>query len=102
GSFEERGGRGERFAGRRPRGDVRPREDQTPVAHAAGAREGVAAIPGREPQRHADFITWQPPEEEGDDEPILGADEPRRPESARRDQPDARRAEARPPREPRE
>ncbi len=23
-------------------------------------------------QRHADFATWQPPEEEGDDEPILG------------------------------
>jgi len=24
------------------------------------------------PQRHADFITWQPPEEENDDEPIFG------------------------------
>lgn len=26
----------------------------------------------RQPVRHADFATWQPPEEEGDDQPILG------------------------------
>jgi ATP-dependent RNA helicase DeaD len=28
--------------------------------------------PARAPVRHADFATWQPPEEEGDDQPILG------------------------------
>lgn len=30
------------------------------------------ATPARQPVRHADFATWQPPEEEGDDQPILG------------------------------
>lgn len=34
------------------------------------------APPARQPVRHADFATWQPPEEEGDDQPILG-DDPR-------------------------
>jgi len=34
------------------------------------------AAPARQPVRHADFATWQPPEEEGDDQPILG-DDPR-------------------------
>jgi hypothetical protein len=44
------------------------------VSAAEGSREGIPGLPGRTPQRHADFITWQPPEEEGDDEPILGDD----------------------------
>ncbi len=30
------------------------------------------ATPAKTPVRHADFATWQPPEEPGDDQPILG------------------------------
>lgn len=41
-----------------------------PVSAADGSREGD---PNAAPTRHADFTTWQPPEEEGDDEPILGS-----------------------------
>lgn len=97
----EESGRGERrprpnLDARRGRGEGRgrPREEFTPVAAAEGSREG-AADPQRSPQRHADFITWQPPEEEGDDEPILGAEEvrvelPRRPDRER-SRPDSRR-----------
>jgi ATP-dependent RNA helicase DeaD len=40
-----------------------------PVSAATGSLEGSS----RNPRRHADFSTWQPPEEEGDDEPILSA-----------------------------
>jgi ATP-dependent RNA helicase DeaD len=39
------------------------------VSHASGTHEGVPD--GSVPRRHADFSTWQPPAEEGDDEPIL-------------------------------
>ncbi|WP_234023873.1 DEAD/DEAH box helicase [Sorangium cellulosum] len=39
-------------------------------AGAAGKPQGAAASPPF--ARHADFTMWQPPEEEGDDEPILG------------------------------
>jgi ATP-dependent RNA helicase DeaD len=46
---------------RRPR-----REDHVPVSAAQGSHEGHAD-PRHPPQRHADFTTWQPPEEEGDD-----------------------------------
>ena len=42
------------------------------------------------PSKHSDFVTWQPPEEEGDDEPILGyEDSP----AARTRQPDRPRSE---------
>src|SRR5262249_39089719 len=64
----ERGARPNEPARRR---EGRGRDDHTPVSAAEGTREGIPA-PLRAPQRHADFITWQPPEEEGDDEPILG------------------------------
>jgi ATP-dependent RNA helicase DeaD len=49
---------------RRPRrdDDRRPRRGDEPAAPRA---------PGQRPQRHADFVTWQPPEEEGDDQPIF-------------------------------
>jgi ATP-dependent RNA helicase DeaD len=60
-----RGGEGRGAPGPRLRSQAAP-----PVSAAAGSREGVAGAP----QRHADFSTWQPPEEEGDDEPIFGAD----------------------------
>ncbi|WP_437960797.1 DEAD/DEAH box helicase [Sorangium sp. So ce119] len=40
------------------------------VAGAPGRAHGGA--PGQPFSRHADFTMWQPPEEEGDDEPILG------------------------------
>jgi ATP-dependent RNA helicase DeaD len=40
-----------------------------PQVHARGPREDEPLT------RHADFTTWQPPEEEGDDEPILSEPE---------------------------
>ncbi|XXV10162.1 DEAD/DEAH box helicase [Sorangium sp. So ce1335] len=40
------------------------------VAGAPARAQGGA--PGQPFSRHADFTMWQPPEEEGDDEPILG------------------------------
>ena len=56
----------------RPEPPRRPRrEDYLPVSAAEGSHEGQAD-PRHPPQRHADFTTWQPPAEEGDDEPILG------------------------------
>ncbi len=58
---------------RRPR-----REDHVPVSAAKGTLEGTSD-PQNVPQRHADFTTWQPAAEEGDDEPILGAGEERLP-----------------------
>lgn len=42
------------------------------VPVAGGAPLPPPATPARQPVRHADFATWQPPEEEGDDQPILG------------------------------
>jgi ATP-dependent RNA helicase DeaD len=47
-----------------------------PVSAAGGtfpAPAEAGAGPRETPHRHADFSTWQPPEEEGDDEPILAA-----------------------------
>lgn len=49
------------YTGRASRG---PSEHRAP-SRAADARPAPALV------RHADFVTWQPPEEEGDDEPIL-------------------------------
>ncbi|APR77154.1 DEAD-box ATP-dependent RNA helicase CshA [Minicystis rosea] len=65
----ERGprGRGRDRGERRGRG----REEHVPVSAAQGTHEGD---PSAVPTRHADFTTWQPPEEEGDDEPILGSE----------------------------
>ncbi len=60
--------------GSRRREGGRGRSAHTPVSAADGSHEGVIAATGRVPQRHADFSTWQPPEEEGDDQPILGED----------------------------
>ncbi|MEO5729592.1 MAG: DbpA RNA binding domain-containing protein, partial [Byssovorax sp.] len=45
-------------------------EDHVPVSAADGTLEGVTRSSA--PQRHAEFITWQPAAEEGDDDPILG------------------------------
>lgn len=46
-----------------PEGGPPPHAARVPPAR----REGTPP-----PLRHADFATWQPPEEEGDDEPIFG------------------------------
>ncbi|EYF01626.1 DEAD/DEAH box helicase [Chondromyces apiculatus] len=66
---------------RRDRGEARSDESGAPsgrgalpTASPSGARR--ASQRSESPQerpltRHADFVTWQPPEEEGDDEPIL-------------------------------
>jgi ATP-dependent RNA helicase DeaD len=86
GREEERGDRRGRggFDARRGRGDGRGRgrgdgrEDYTPVSAAEGIREVSPEARRGPPQRHADFTSWQPPAEEGDDEPILGSDDPRR------------------------
>jgi ATP-dependent RNA helicase DeaD len=47
-----------------------------PVSAAGGTFPGPAegGAPRETPHRHADFSTWQPPEEEGDDEPILATE----------------------------
>jgi ATP-dependent RNA helicase DeaD len=70
--------------GGRKREDVRLREGtgetgERGATHPRHARPALdrrpPVSPGRGPApmiRHADFATWQPPEEEGDDEPILG------------------------------
>lgn len=74
--------RGEGAPGRGPAERLRDRPGTATLlsARRGPAAAGVAAAPGR-PQggapgqpfsRHADFTMWQPPEEEGDDEPILG------------------------------
>ncbi len=57
----------ERGRRREPR---RINEDHVPVSAADGTLEGVTRASA--PQRHAEFITWQPAAEEGDDDPILG------------------------------
>lgn len=69
--FGDGGGRRQHDAGAAPRAPAPPAEERLPVTAAGGTREGTAG--SARPQRHADFSTWQPPEEEGDDEPILGA-----------------------------
>jgi ATP-dependent RNA helicase DeaD len=101
---------------RRPRGEGRRGEDRpvtgtaaTGAATATPTQDETARARGasRPFARHADFVTWQPPEEEGDDEPILAkaaaarggepgaAEAPREPRERRERQP-------REPREPRE
>ncbi|MFT3763936.1 MAG: helicase-related protein [Minicystis sp.] len=94
GGFEGREGargEGERGRGRgRDRGpDARRprREDHVPVSAAQGTHEGN---PTAVPTRHADFTTWQPPEEEGDDEPILGSEREGRAARRRQQQAEAR------------
>ena len=62
------------------RREPRRNEDHVPVSAAAGTLEGVTR--NSTPQRHAEFITWQPAEEEGDDEPILGDEARERPRSS--------------------
>ncbi|MEZ4297817.1 MAG: DbpA RNA binding domain-containing protein [Polyangiaceae bacterium] len=57
-----RGPRGDFSEGARDRAASRPLDRARPVGEP-GAKAFV---------RHADFTTWQPPEEEGDDEPIWG------------------------------
>jgi len=81
---EEREGRGDRERrGGRSRRDNRPEmprpgrgplaEDVQPVTGADPLPPPKAtAVRAPTPVRHADFTSWQPPEEEGDDEPILG------------------------------
>ncbi|AUX32450.1 hypothetical protein SOCE836_045900 [Sorangium cellulosum] len=72
--------RGEGAPGRGPAERLRERPGTATLlsARRGPAAAGVAAAPGRggaqgQPfSRHADFTMWQPPEEEGDDEPILG------------------------------
>jgi ATP-dependent RNA helicase DeaD len=81
----ERGGqRGRgRDRGPAPGPDARRgRGDHVPVSAAMGSLEGDS---NAAPTRHADFTSWQPAAEEGDDEPILGseAQAPRRPHEAR-------------------
>ncbi|WP_438020665.1 DEAD/DEAH box helicase [Sorangium sp. So ce315] len=43
-----------------------------PAASGVAGAPARAHAPGQPFSRHADFTMWQPPEEEGDDEPILG------------------------------
>jgi ATP-dependent RNA helicase DeaD len=62
------------------RREPRRNEDHVPVSAADGTLEGVTR--NSTPQRHAEFITWQPAEEEGDDEPILGDEARERPRSS--------------------
>ncbi len=74
---EERGERRERRDERpaeRPEGRVAPEPRGSHEARAPRDHEKRPAPPKgpRAGQRHADFATWQPPEEEGDDQPILG------------------------------
>src|SRR4029079_18309067 len=66
------------------------RDEHTPVSAAEGSREGVThpSRAGGGSQRHADLITWQPPEEEGDDEPILGEEKQEPPRRADRERND--------------
>jgi ATP-dependent RNA helicase DeaD len=61
----------------RRREQPRRNEDHVPVSAADGTLEGVARASA--PQRHAEFITWQPAAEEGDDDPILGDEARERP-----------------------
>jgi ATP-dependent RNA helicase DeaD len=61
----------------RRREQPRRNEDHVPVSAADGTLEGVAR--NSTPQRHAEFITWQPAAEEGDDDPILGDEARERP-----------------------
>jgi ATP-dependent RNA helicase DeaD len=75
--------------GRRERGDRRRDErgsHRDAVAHASGTHAGNAPPPPADARsrrsRPADLVSWQPPEEEGDDEPILGADDPPTPRRA--------------------
>ncbi|XXX81934.1 DEAD/DEAH box helicase [Sorangium sp. So ce134] len=72
--------RGEGAPGRGPE-RLRDRSGSATLlsARRGPAAAGVAApvrphggAPGQPFSRHADFTMWQPPEEEGDDEPILG------------------------------
>ena len=62
----------------RRREQPRRNEDHVPVSAADGTLEGVARTTA--PQRHAEFITWQPAAEEGDDDPILGDEARERPQ----------------------
>ncbi|WP_437785931.1 DEAD/DEAH box helicase [Sorangium sp. So ce1097] len=72
--------RGEGAPGRGPAERLRERPGAATLlsARRGPAASGVAGAPARahapgQPfSRHADFTMWQPPEEEGDDEPILG------------------------------
>ena len=64
----------------RRREQPRRNEDHVPVSAADGTLEGVARTSN--PQRHAEFITWQPAAEEGDDDPILGNEARERPRGA--------------------
>ncbi|MGK3994026.1 DEAD/DEAH box helicase [Sorangium sp. So ce1024] len=72
--------RGEGAPGRGPGERLRERPGAATLlsARRGPAASGVAGAPARahapgQPfSRHADFTMWQPPEEEGDDEPILG------------------------------
>ncbi|WP_437593840.1 DEAD/DEAH box helicase [Sorangium sp. So ce1000] len=72
--------RGEGAPGRGPTERLRDRPGAATLLSARRGPSAAGSAPGR-PQggapgqpfsRHADFTMWQPPEEEGDDEPILG------------------------------
>jgi ATP-dependent RNA helicase DeaD len=65
----------------RRREQPRRNEDHVPVSAADGTLEG-ARNSNANPQRHAEFITWQPAAEEGDDDPILGDEARERPRGA--------------------
>ena len=77
GRDDRRGGdeRGRRGRDRGPRDFSDGARDRAaasrPLDRARPLSEG-AAPPAKAFVRHADFTTWQPPEEEGDDEPIWG------------------------------
>ncbi len=56
------------------------------MAHGSGTHAGNAPPPPADARsrhsRPADLVSWQPPEEPGDDDPILGADGPPTPRRA--------------------
>ncbi|WP_245677698.1 DEAD/DEAH box helicase [Chondromyces crocatus] len=66
---------------------VPPSKSAAPPSAPPGARRSPSRAEAQQERpltRHADFITWQPPEEEGDDEPIL-AESHAAPQAARHD-----------------
>jgi ATP-dependent RNA helicase DeaD len=78
---------------RRGRPEPRSRDDlgDTDTLAVRGAAPSSRSVgEASAPSKHSDFVTWQPPEEEGDDEPILGHDDA---PGARARQPDRPRPE---------
>lgn len=61
------------------------RDDEPRRGESESAASSSPSLP--RPTRHADFATWQPPEEEGDDQPILADGAPRGRAEARAEAP---------------